>query len=69
MATMMEQEPAISKSQGKRVRFPTMPTVSMDQRTAKILWRDLLFLVLSSVALLLVSFVETNAPDAVCTIL
>jgi len=39
--------------------------VVVDERTAKILWRDSVFLVMGAIALLLVGFVETNAPDAV----
>lgn len=55
----------------RAVPFPGMPAIFtvVDRRTAKILGRDLLFLVLVAVALMLVSYVETNAPDAVSTLL
>lgn len=44
---------------------PRLPELPITERTAKILWRDLLLLLLGAVALILVSFVETNAADAV----
>ena len=48
---------SISESNNRRV--------VVSERTAKILWRDSVFLVVAAIALLLVGFVETNASDAV----
>ena len=52
----------VKKQISSTVSFP----IEVDERTAKILWRDSLFLLLGGVVLLLVGYVETNAPaDAV----
>jgi len=48
-------------------RMPYHKQISLpkvDKRTAAILWRDFLFLVLGSVALSIISYVETHAADA-----
>ena len=47
---------------------PRLPDLPITERTARILWRDIIFLILGAVALLFVSFVEKNAADAVSTV-
>ena len=44
---------------------PRLPELPITERTARILWRDIIFLILGAVALFFVSFVEKNAADAV----
>lgn len=44
---------------GRKISFP-----QVDERTVKILWRDFFFLVLGSIALSIISYVETHASDA-----